>query len=422
MEMRENGNPLRSGFVAILGRPNAGKSTLLNALTGEKVAIVSTKPQTTRNRIAGVVEVEARKGVHPAAQIVFVDTPGVHKPGSQLDRRMLQEVYEALETRDLVLVLMDATRRVQLEAAAESQVRESDPHPNGENLSPGPPRTGEPTDGESDAEKAGPSTPVAAATSAQDDSAVFATKLPDARLAAPKRERTNWASEDEFLFGLIRKLDCPVFLLLTKIDLVPKDRLLPLIDALTRQFNFAEIIPVSARKRDGLDLLVSKIVEALPTGERFYPKDQYTDQPQRFMVAELIRESILAATGEEVPYASAVVIEQFEEPAPAPPRKKNAPPPARLPLTRIAAAVYCERDGQKAILIGKGGAKLKEIGTGARRQIESLLGTRVYLELRVIVEPNWRESKAFVESLDWRNQLERLAGDQITEKHLGEDE
>jgi GTP-binding protein Era len=374
---------LKSGFVAILGRPNAGKSTLLNALTGEKVAIVSTKPQTTRNRIAGVVEVAPRKGVHPAAQIVFVDTPGVHKPGSHLDRRMLQEVYEALETRDLVLLLADATRRVQLEAAAqpgaeqateavESQVSEA---------RPGPPAT-----------------------------------------SAPKRERTNWASEDEFLFGLIRKLDCPVFLVLTKIDLVPKDHLLPLIDTLTRQFNFAEIIPISARKRDGLDLLVRKIVEALPVGERYYPKEQYTDQPQRFMVAELIRESILVETGEEVPYASAVVIEQFEEPPPAPPRKKNAAPPARLPLTRIAAAIYCERDGQKAILIGKGGAKLKEIGTGARRQIESLLGTRVYLELHVIVEPNWRESKSFVESLDWRNQLERLAGDQITEKHLGEEE
>ena len=366
---------MKSGFVAILGRPNAGKSTLLNALTGEKVAIVSAKPQTTRNRIAGVVEVPARKGVHPAAQIVFVDTPGVHKPGSQLDRRMLQEVYEALETRDLVLVLMDATRRVQLEAAAGD---------------------------------AGPSTPL---RSAQDDSIV----------SPPKHERTNWASEDEFLFGLIRKLDCPVFLILTKIDLVPKDRLLPLIDTLTRQFNFAQIIPVSARKRDGLDRLVREIVAVLPTGERYYPKDQYTDQPQRFMVAELIRESILVETGEEVPYASAVVIEQFEEPAAERPRNKSATP-ARLPLTRIAAAIYCERDGQKAILIGKGGAKLKEIGTGARRQIESLLGTRVYLELRVIVEPNWRESKSFVESLDWRNQMERLAGKQDTEKPIGEDE
>jgi GTP-binding protein Era len=239
----------------------------------------------------------------------------------------------------------------------------------------------------------------------------------DSPSPAPKHERTNWASEDEFLFGLIRKLDCPVFLLLTKIDLVPKDQLLPLIDTLTKQFSFAQIIPVSARKRDGMDLLIEKIVEALPTGERFYPKDQYTDQPQRFMVAELIRERILVETGEEVPYASAVVIERFEEPPPAPPRKKGAAP-ARLPLTRIAAAIYCEREGQKAILIGKGGSKLKEIGTGARRQIESLLGTRVYLELHVIVEPGWRESKAFVESLDWRNQLERLSETQDKQKQF----
>jgi GTP-binding protein Era len=379
--------PLKSGFVAILGRPNVGKSTLLNALTGEKVAIVSAKPQTTRNRIAGVVEVPATKGARrdsqPAAQIVFVDTPGVHKPGSHLDRRMLQEVYEALETRDVVLVLMDATRRVQLEAAAEDQVPENEEErvPQVSSLRPGN------------------------------------TEAP-----APKHERTNWASEDEFLFGLIRKLDCPVFLVLTKIDLVAKDQLLPLIDTLTRHFGFAQVIPVSARKRDGLDLLVRKIVEALPTGERFYPKEQYTDQPQRFMVAELIRESILVETGEEVPYASAVVIERFEEAEPpAPPRKKNQAP-ARLPLTRIAAAIYCEREGQKAILIGKGGSKLKEIGTGARRQIESLIGTRVYLELHVIVEPGWRESRSFVESLNWRNQLERLAENNITEKPPDEEE
>jgi GTP-binding protein Era len=376
---------LKSGFVAILGRPNAGKSTLLNALTGEKVAIVSAKPQTTRNRIAGVVEVPARKGVHPAAQIVFVDTPGVHKPGSHLDRRMLQEVYEALETRDVVLVLMDATRRVQLEAAAEPATNLGAPGPD----------------------------------SGTGDSTVAQSTVPPA--PAPKRERTNWASEDEFLFGLIRKLDCPVFLLLTKIDLVAKDQLLPLIDTLTQHFGFAQVIPVSARKRDGLDILVRKIVDALPVGERYYPKDQYTDQPQRFMVAELIRESILVETGEEVPYASAVVIERYEEAEPpAPPRKKGQAP-ARLPLTRIAAAIYCERDGQKAILIGKGGSKLKEIGTGARLKIESLIGTRVYLELHVIVEPGWRESKSFVESLDWRNQLERLAGDQITAKPPDED-
>jgi GTP-binding protein Era len=337
---------LRSGFVAILGRPNAGKSTLLNALTGEKVAIVTAKPQTTRNRIAGVVEVPARKGQHPAAQIVFVDTPGVHKPSSQLDRRMLQEVHEALEARDLVLVLIDASRRVQLEAAGE----------------PG---------------------------------------------EAHQRKSAPWASEEEFLFNLIRGLDCPVFLVLTKIDLVAKDLLLPLIETLIKQYNFAEVIPISAPKKNGLDILLRKIVEKLPTGERYYPQDQYTDQPMRFMVAELIRERILVETGEEVPYAAAVVIERFEEP-PAETTKPKKRKPERLPLTRISAAVYCERGGQKAILIGKGGAKLKEIGTGARKQIESLLGTRVYLELRVIVEPGWRESRPFIDSLDWRNQLERL--------------
>jgi len=411
---------LKSGFVAILGRPNAGKSTLLNALTGEKVAIVSAKPQTTRNRIAGVVEVPARKGVHPAAQIVFVDTPGVHKPGSHLDRRMLQEVYEALETRDVVLVLMDATRRVQLEEAADlkdrhperSEAELKDLHLEGAPGAPG-------LDSETwDISKAvQPGAPGPSHLGTRDTSKTDQPVTP-----LRKNERTNWASEDEFLFGLIRKVDCPVFLLLTKIDLVPKDQLLPLIDTLTKHFSFAQIIPVSARKRDGLDILTRKIVDALPTGERYYPKDQYTDQPQRFMVAELIRERILVETGEEVPYASAVVIERFEEAEPpAPPRKKGQAP-ARLPLTRIAAAIYCERDGQKAILIGKGGSKLKEIGTGARRQIESLLGTRVYLELHVIVEPGWRESKGFVESLDWRNQLERLAGEQVTEKTPGEEE
>lgn len=356
---------MKSGFVAILGRPNAGKSTLLNALTGEKVAIVTAKPQTTRNRIMGVVEVPAKKKVHPAAQIVFVDTPGVHKPASQLDRRMLQEVHEALETRDLVLVLIDASRRVQLEAAAE---------PGG---APG----------------------LASET--------WQTNLPGKK--TPRRVHTS-ASEDEFLFSLIKGLDCPAFLVLTKIDLVAKDVLLPLIETLTKQYSFAEVIPVSARKKDGLEILVRKIVDALPAGERYYPKDQYTDQPMRFMVAELIRERILVETGEEVPYAAAVVIEKFEEPpAEQQQSSKKRSGPVRPPLTRIAAAIYCEREGQKAILIGKGGAKLKEIGTGARKQIESLLGTRVFLELHVIVEPNWRESRGFVDSLDWRRQIEKLA-------------
>ncbi len=343
---------LKSGFVAILGRPNAGKSTLLNALAGEKVAIVTAKPQTTRNRIAGVVEAPARKGKHPAAQIVFVDTPGVHKPASQLDRRMLQEVHEALEARDLVLVLMDVTRKIGLDSGAAA------------------------SPGEDGADSAHPHRRTGARSS---------------------------SSEDEFLLALVRKLDCPVFLVLTKIDLVRKDELLPLIDSLAKLHAFAQVIPVSARKRDGLDLLIEKIVEALPTGERYFPKDQYTDQPLRFMVAELIRESILIETGEEVPYAAAVVIESFEEPDPSPKARK---------ITRIQAAIYCEREGQKAILIGKRGAKLKAIGTAARRKIESLVGTQVYLELHVIVEPGWRESKVFLDSLDWRNQLDRIASQQ----------
>ena len=336
---------MKSGFVAIIGRPNVGKSTLLNVLTGEKVAIVTAKPQTTRNRIVGVVETQGRKGA-PAAQIVFVDTPGVHKPGSHLDRRMLEEVHEALESRDAVLVLMDATRKMGLHEA-------SSPAPQGD----------------------GPGT-------------------------RKGKKRGGWASEDAFLFELVRKVDCPVFLVLTKIDLVRKDELLPMIDTLAKQYPFAAVIPVSARKRDGLDVLMRKITEVLPKGERYYPKDQYTDQPIRFMVAELIRESILTETGEEVPYASAVVIERYEEPEPE----------EKRPLTRIAAAIYCERAGQKAILIGRAGSKLKEIGTGARKKIESLVGTRVYLELHVIVEPGWRESRHFVNTLDWRNQLEELAG------------
>jgi GTPase len=334
---------VRSGFVSILGRPNAGKSTLLNALIGEKIAIVSNKPQTTRNRIQGIVEVPARKGRN-AAQIVFVDTPGVHRPGSQLDRRMMQEVYEALESRDIVILLVDAARH-------------SEPPELGKNQS---------------------------------------------------RRAERESSEDAFVLQLIQKLDCPVFLVINKIDLVLRATLLPLIERFSALYPFAEVIPISARKKDGLDTLLMKLVEYLPQGQRYFPKDQFTDQPERFLVAELIRERILLETGEEVPYASAVVVERFEEPEVVP-QPARAGQVAKLPLTRISAVIYCERVGQKAILIGKGGSKLKSIGAAARKEIESLLGTRVYLELHVIVEENWRESRYFVDSLDWRKQLEDLA-------------
>ncbi len=329
---------MRSGFVSILGRPNAGKSTLLNGLIGEKIAIVSNKPQTTRNRIQGIVEVPARNGRN-AAQIVFVDTPGVHRPGSQLDRRMMQEVYEALESRDIVILMVDAAR--------------------------------------------------------------YSEPLPPGKKPSARAERES--SEDEFVLQLIQKLDCPVFLVINKIDLVLRSKLLPLIDRFRAVYAFAEVIPISAAKKDGLDTLLTKLVEYLPEGQRYFPKEQFTDQPERFLVAELIRERILFETGEEVPYASAVVVERFEEPEPGTARS------SKLPLTRISAVIYCERPGQKAILIGKGGSKLKSIGAAARKEIESLLGTRVYLELHVVVEENWRESRYFVDSLDWRKQLEDLA-------------
>jgi GTP-binding protein Era len=344
---------VRSGFVSIIGRPNAGKSTLLNALVGEKVAIVTAKPQTTRTRILGVVEVPARRGKHHAAQIVFVDTPGVHKPGSSLDKRMMQEVYDALEQRDAVLLMVDATRRLDLPENAGDE--------------------------------------------------------------NPAQSKSRGESEDAFVFELIRKLDCPVFLLINKIDLIERAKLLPLIQQLSSLHEFAEVIPISARKKDGLERLMDKLVAVLPEGQRYFPKDQFTDQPERFLVAELIRERILMETGEEVPYASAVVVERFEEPEPRPKGKKPGRD-IRPPLTRISAVIYCERDGQKAILIGKGGSKLKAIGTAARKEIESLLGTKVFLELHVIVKENWRESRGFVESLDWRRQLEEMAAGEAKTK------
>ena len=303
-----------SGFVCILGRPNAGKSTLLNALAGEKLAIVSPKPQTTRNRVLGVINVPQRKK-RPGAQVVLIDTPGVHRPESSLGRKMMAEVREALAGCDLVLAIVDAARK-------------TDP-------------------------------------------------------------------EGKFLFDLVKRSGTPAFLLLNKIDLLrgEKMKLLPLIEQFSKQHDFREIIPISARKREGLDVLIEKVVGALPEGPRYFPEDQITDQPVRFMVAELIREQVLFATSEEVPHSVTVVIEQFEE------GKK---------LTRIASAIVCDREGQKRILIGRGGQMLKTIGTAARQEIERMLGTKVYLELFVKVRPNWRESRAFVEELDWRRQLENL--------------
>jgi len=305
-----------SGFVCILGRPNAGKSTLLNALAGEKLAIISPKPQTTRNRILGIIHVPRQKG-RLGGQIVLIDTPGVHRPDTSLGRKMMAEVREAMVGGELVLLIAGVTRR--------------------------------------------------------------------------------FTREDHFVLDLAKKSGTPVFLLLNKIDLLrgtKKEKLLPLMDEYRKLHDFVEIIPLSARKREGLDMLLEKLLRFLPEGPRYFPEDQVTDQPVRFMVAEIVREQILVQTEEEVPYATTVMIEQFEEGA---------------RVTRIAATIYCEREGQKGILVGKGGQMLKKIGTAARLQIEKMLEQKVFLELFVKVRENWRGSPEFVEELDWRRQVERSA-------------
>ncbi|HUA13664.1 MAG TPA: GTPase Era [Verrucomicrobiae bacterium] len=312
--------PFRSGFVCILGRPNAGKSTLLNALVGEKLAIISPKPQTTRNRIQGIVHAPKRKG-KDGAQIVLIDTPGVHKPDSSLGRKMMVEVREALEGCDLALLIMDVTHRL-------------DPR-------------------------------------------------------------------DQFAIDLLRHSGTKAFLVLNKVDLIrEKARLLPLIEEYRRFYPFSEVVPVSALKRKGLDVLLDLVIAALPAGPAYFPEDQATDQPARFMAAEIVREQVLLNTKDEIPYAATVIVDEFEEGA---------------KLTRIAATIYCERQGQKGILVGKGGQMLKKIGTAARQQIERMLGTRVFLELYVKVEPGWRDSRTFVEELDWRRQIENRMTKQTTE-------
>ena len=387
----------RSGFVSIVGRPNAGKSTLLNALLGQKLAIVTHKPQTTRTRIHGVLEVPLKKKAkgeagHPAAQVVLVDTPGIHRPETQLDRRMMQEVQDALESRDAVLFIVDATHR--LAKAAGSTPKPVKEGPAGRTV-------------RAAAAGLGPSGSFDSVTHAVSHSA-----QDDGRLGKITGRMAMSAAEDEFALSLVQRLECPVVLVLNKIDAVRKEELLPLMAHWSGLHAFAEVVPISARKKEGLELLLEKIVAVLPEGQRYFPRDQVTDQPERFLVAELIREKILMLTGEEVPYATAVAIESFIEPAPGAKKTKDG----RLPVTKIAAAIYCERTGQKAILIGKQGAMLKAIGTAARKEIEGLLGTRVFLELFVKVQEEWRSSRGFVEELDWRRQLEQIAAKQQGEE------
>ncbi|HKP68711.1 MAG TPA: GTPase Era [Pyrinomonadaceae bacterium] len=280
----------RSGYVAFIGRPNAGKSTLLNYLVGEKIAAVSNKPQTTRHRIQGIV-------TNGEGQIVFVDTPGVHKPGYLLNRRMMAAVHDAILSVDLVVLLRDA------------------------NVSTG--------------------------------------------------------NGDRFVLDLVKESGKPAIVVLNKIDKVKdKNALLPLIEFYSKEYDFAEIVPISALKGQAVDNLLSQIVKHLPEGEPIFGEDEMTDQPMRTIVAEMVREKILASTGEEIPYVTAVVTERWDDTDPAQPK--------------IYCAIYVERDSQKGIIIGKGGAKLKKIGSDARADIEKLLGTHVYLQLFVKVVADWR--------------------------------
>lgn len=293
-----------SGFVSILGRPNAGKSTMLNRLVGSKIAIVTDKPQTTRNRIQGVVN-------RPDAQIIFLDTPGIHKPDTRLNQKMMAEVQEALRGCDALLLMVDA---------------------------------GKP-----------------------------------------------FGAGDEYALELLRHSGKPALLLLNKIDLLAdKQQLLPLIARYDRESAFKEIVPVSALRGDGLDETTRAITALLPEGPQYFPPEHVTDQPARFLAGEVVREKIIALTRQELPYATLVLIDRFEE---------------KPGLLRIHATVFVEREGQKGIIIGARGEMMKKIGTLAREEMEKIFGQKVFLELFVKVRPGWRESPAFLRAIDWRSMI-----------------
>jgi GTPase len=308
-EKREK-EKFRSGFVAIVGRPNAGKSTLVNRLVGQKIAIVTSKPQTTRNRIQGIV-------TKPGSQIIFIDTPGLHEADSALGRQMMQEVAAALEGIDVLLLMVDASSQ----------------HPHA----------------------------------------------------------------DELMLQKAQRFRGKTILALNKVDRLPKPKLLPLIDSFSKAFEFSAIVPISALKGAGCEELLAEVTRQLPEGEPYFPEEQITDQPERFLAAEIIREKAVQLMYHEVPYALAVVVEKYEET----PR-----------LLRIEATMNVERDSQKKILIGHKGEMLKKIGTEARKELEALLDTRIYLGLFVKVVPDWRESPQKVRELDWHFQLEGLSKDQ----------
>jgi len=286
-----------SGYVALIGRPNAGKSTLLNRLVGQKIAAVSDKPQTTRFRIQGII-------TRPAGQVVLVDTPGVHQPGYELNRRMMASVQQALMGVDLVCLIRDAS--------------------------------------------------------------------------------VSTGNGDRFVLDLVKRSEKPALLLLNKIDkLEDKSRLLPLIDWYRNEYDWREIIPISALKEDQTDVLIENCLRHLPEAEPIFAEDELTDQSLRVLVSEIVREKVLQSMGDEIPYVTAVVTERFEE--------------VREDFARINCVIVVERASQKKIIIGKGASRLKEIGIRARRDIEELLGHRCHLELFVKVEEDWRNREALLD-------------------------
>ena len=310
---------MKAGFVALIGRPNAGKSTLLNRLIGTKLAIVSDKPQTTRNRILGVRN-------YPNAQVVYLDTPGIHRPLHRMNVRMVDIALQTIAEVDLVAVVVDASQ--------------------------------------------------------------------------------SFGNGDRYVLDRFKNAQPPVMLVLNKVDMISKPKLLPMIAALNREHSFAEIVPISALTGENVDRLERTVIEHMPDGEPLYPPDYLTDQPERFIVAEMVREQVLQHTHAEMPFSTAVVVDRFEEPVERrPQRGSRAGVPERVPQTglmRLYCTILVERESQKPIVIGRGGAMIKQIGTAARHSLERFFDTRVFLDLRVKVRSRWREDERALDDLGLR--------------------
>jgi GTP-binding protein Era len=293
---------MKSGIVTIIGRPNSGKSTLLNSLLGQKISIVSARPQTTRHSIRGVLN-------EPRGQVVFVDTPGIHKPGYRMNERMLHSAYSSLDSVDLVLLLVDGS--------------------------------------------------------------------------------ASFGAGENFVLDVLKRLSPRALLLINKIDKIEKTRLLPIMDRYSKEYEFLEIIPLSALTAENLPLLVETIFKHLPEGEPLYDPEYLTDRSERFLASEFIREKILERTREELPYATGVVIRSFDETFRA---SKNH--------VRIEADILVEKRSQQGIIVGTGGTFLRDLGTSARLALEQFLGCRVYLGLRVITVPKWRDRDTVLDEME----------------------